>query len=287
VNTSSTTVRDILRATTKRLQSAGIDQPELAAGILISAKLNCSRLEIYLRTDEKPTSAQIYDIEDGARRLARNEPIHYVLGQTDFRGNIFKCDRRALIPRPETEELVELIVSCAALWKIGCPSIIDIGTGTGCIIVSLAIARKMANYFAVDISAEAIALAEENARAGKVAAMIKFITADFSSGEIPSGMDAVVANPPYVRSVDFDRLDKNVRLWEPRLALDGGKDGLQVVRPLVQKAYQILKPGRFLFMEIGFDQWPAVQELLSATGFSQNSVCPDGAGHNRLVMAVK
>ncbi len=283
----NSTVLAILNESKNRLQNAGIDNPELTAQIMTADALNCPRLELFMRLNEKLTATQFAAIEEGTRRLTAHEPIQYVLGHTDFMGHIFKCDSRALIPRPETEELVEFIIGYEPLWQIECPSIIDVGTGNGCIIVSLALRKKKAKYWAVDISADAIALAEENARANNVADAIKFLTADFTGGTIPSGMDAVVANPPYVRTADFLKLEKNVRLWEPRLALDGGKDGLQVIRPLIQKAYEILNPDRFLFLEIGFDQWPAVQQLLAETGFSRSFVRPDCSGHNRLVMAVK
>lgn len=281
------TVQKILHDTVESLQWAGIDQPELAAEILIASVLNCPRLELYLRLNEKLTSAQIAAIENGTRRLGKHEPIQYVLGYTDFMGHAFKCDCRALIPRPETEELVELVAGYEPLWQIDRPSIIDIGTGSGCIIISLALHKIKGNFQAIDVSADAIALAKENARAHGVFHLIKFINADLTSGVIPSGMDAVVANPPYVRTSDFAGLEKNVRLWEPRLALDGGKDGLRTIRPLIKKAFQILKPGRWLFMEIGASQWPAVERLLIKTGFRQCTFNRDHAGHARMVMAVK
>jgi len=280
-------VLTILNEAKTRLQNTGIDNPKLAAEILVASVLNCPRLELSLRRNEKLTSAQVVAVEDGTRRLGKHEPIGYVLGHADFMGHAFKCDCRALIPRPETEELVEFVIGYEPLWQIERPFIIDIGTGSGCIIVSLALHRKNGNFRAIDVSADAIELAKENARTNNLTDAIKFLTADFDGAEIPSGMDAVVANPPYVRTADFLKLEKNVRLWEPRLALDGGEDGLQVIRPLIQKACKILNPGRFLFMEIGFDQWPAVKKLLAESGFHRSSVHPDCSGHNRLVMAVK
>lgn len=286
-NRSPATIQNCLKAAVQYLGNAGVEQPELAAGILIASRLNCPRLELYSRLNENLTPAQIETIRAGTRRMGKHEPIQYVLGRTDFMGHIFKCDPRALVPRPETEELVSLIAGYEPLWRLETPSIIDIGTGSGCIIVSLALRRKKGKYLAVDVSADAIALAGENARAHGVSRAIKFITADLADKAIPSGMDAVVANPPYVRTADFLRLEKNVRLWEPRRALDGGKDGRQVIRPLVKKAHEILKPGRFLFLEIGFDQWPAVRQLLAKTGFRQSFLRRDRAGQNRLVTAIK
>jgi release factor glutamine methyltransferase len=277
----------ILGKIKSRLQHAGIEEPELATEILIGSVLNCPRLELNLRLDEKPTPPQVAAIEEGCRRLSRHEPIQYVLGKTDFMGHVFKCDSRALIPRPETEELVEFILGYEPLWRIDNPSLIDIGTGTGGIVISLALRKKKAKYRAVDISADAIALAKENARANGVWPSIKFINADFTAGKIPSGLDAVVANPPYVRTADFPKLGKNIRLWEPRLALDGGRDGLKIIRPLIKKAFEILAPGRFLFLEIGFDQWPAVRQLLARTGFRKSFCRRDQSGKNRMVLAVK
>ncbi|MDO9543129.1 MAG: peptide chain release factor N(5)-glutamine methyltransferase [Kiritimatiellia bacterium] len=272
---------------TSRLQRAGLERPELAAEMLVASTLNCPRLELYLRLSEKLTSAHVAAIEKSTRRLGKHEPIQYVLGWTDFMGHILKCDSRALIPRPETEELADWIIKYEPLWKIECPAIIDIGTGNGCIIVSLALHNKKGKYWAVDISADAIALAEKNARSHGVLRSIKFITTDFAGKAMPPGLDAVVANPPYVRTADCRKLADNVRLWEPRAALDGGEDGLQVIRPLIKKAYEILKPNRFLFLEIGFDQWIKIQQLLAKTGFRQSFLRRDRAGQDRLVMAIK
>jgi release factor glutamine methyltransferase len=281
------TVDKAIRRTIKHLQSTGIGEPELAAQILAASRLNCPRLELFTRLNDKLTATQFAAIEEGCRRIAAHEPIQYVIGYTDFMGHSFKCDSRCLIPRPETEELVELIIGHEPLWQIEAPAVIDIGTGNGCIIISLALSRKCGNFMATDVSSDALALAEENARVNNVSHLIKFACADLAGADIPPGMDAVVSNPPYVRTAEFDKLDKNIRLWEPRLALDGGDDGLQVIGRIIRKAYEILKPDRFLFMEIGFDQWPAVQNMLAETGFHRSTVRLDCSGHNRLVMAVK
>jgi release factor glutamine methyltransferase len=283
----NSTVLAILNESKNRLQAAGVDRPELAAEILAADAFNCPRLELALRLHEKLASARAVAIEQGIRRLEKHEPIQYVLGKTDFMGHVLKCDRRALIPRPETEELVESILGFEPLWQADAPAIIDIGTGNGCIIITLALRKKNGKYIALDSSAGAIALAEENARRHGVAHAIKFITADLAGWRAPRGLDAVAANPPYVRTADFHDLEKNVRLWEPRAALDGGADGLRVIRPLVKKSYEILKPGGFLFMEIGFDQWPQVRQLLAASGFSRSAARPDCSGHDRLITAVK
>lgn len=237
--------------------------------------------------DCQPDAAQLAAIEKSIRRLARHEPIQYVLGSAEFMGHRFKCDRRALIPRPETEELVELVLSCKRLWRLERPKIIDLGTGSGCIAISLALRRRNAEYWAVDISPEAIRLARENARFHKCLRSIRFIRGDLAHRALPGGLDAAIANPPYVCTSEYRRLPEHIRHHEPRIALDGGRDGLATIRPLVKNAFHALKPGRFLFLEIGFDQWAKVNKLLHKTGFVHSEVRADLAGRNRMVTAVK
>lgn len=286
------------------LLRSGIDRPDIAAAILVASAMKCPRLELSVDFNEQLSPAQNEKINEGISRLEKHEPIQYVLGATDFMGRVFKCDPRALIPRPETEELVDLMLNCEPFRQIENPSVIDIGTGNGCIVVTLALHKKKGKYLAIDISARAIELAKENALLHNVLDSITFIVADFMGEEIPSGIrnfniadfttrkipegiDAVVANPPYVRTADYQRLAKHIRCWEPRRALDGGEDGLEIIRPLVKKAFEILKPDRFLFLEIGFDQWKKVRQLLAQTGFKSGLVRRDLSGRNRMVMAVK
>lgn len=280
-------VRTKLNEITGQLIPAGIEHPDLAAAILLADFLKCPRLELCLRFDEPLAPEQSRRIDELAQRLAAHEPIQYVLGQTSFMGRCFKCDARALIPRPETEELVEWVAGYEPLWKIERPSVIDIGTGGGCIIVSLALEKEKGRFLAADISAGAVELARENARLHKVEHLIAFIHSDPAGNAIPAGMDAVIMNPPYVRSADYQKLPEHIRAWEPRSALDGGENGLKVIAPLARKTFDILKPGRFLFMEIGFDQWQRVHAVLVKTGFRCVQKRCDHAGHDRMVMAVK
>lgn len=284
---TNTGIRTKLNETTGKLRQAGIEHPDLSAAILIAAVVKCPRLELYLRFDEGLAPEQSLRINELAQRLAAHEPIQYVLGQTGFMGRPFKCDARALIPRPETEELVEWISGYEPLWKLDYPSVIDIGTGNGCIIISMALEKEKGKFRAADISGAALELARENARLHKVEHLITFIHSDSAGNAIPGDIDAVISNPPYVRSADYQQLPEHIRAWEPRSALDGGEDGLQVIVPLARKAFEILKPGRFLFMEIGSDQWLSVHDILIKTGFRSVQKRRDHAGHDRMVMAVK
>jgi len=279
-------VKTILDESENRLKFAGIERPDLAAGMLCSSVLGCPRLELALRAREMLSRAQVDKIMEGVSRLEKHEPIQYVLGTTEFMGHVFKCDPRALIPRPETEQLVELVFSHKPLWQTKRTKIIDIGTGTGCIAVSLALLRPKAMIWAIDISPEAIELAKENAGLHGVNS-ITFLTADLNDLDLSLEMDAVVANPPYVRTADYCRLEKHIRLWEPRTALDGGGDGLEAIRPLISKAFQMLGGNGRLFMEIGFDQWPEVERLLVRTGFRRCALKHDYSGNARMAIAEK
>jgi len=183
-----------------------------------------------------------------------------------------------------------------------------VGAGSGCIIISLALERSEGRYIATDTSAAALALARENAARHGVSARIRFITCDLLSATLPeitfqhsaecwnvvtagsttfASLDAVVSNPPYVRATDWAQLDRSVRDFEPRTALDGGPDGLAMIRRLMAQAFQALKPGGVFYLEIGEDQGASVQEMARATGFHETQVQPDLAGKDRMVRAKK
>jgi release factor glutamine methyltransferase len=190
-----------------------------------------------------------------------------------------------LIPRPETELLVDAVLAHKSLWATARPAIADVGTGSGCVIISLALERPQGDYTASDISAEALCMAQSNAtRLGGAAAKIVFLVADLLAGRPDHSLDGVVANLPYVRSAECDGLPRHIREHEPRLALDGGADGLDVIRRLIAQARTVLRPGGVLFLEIGHDQGPATRRLLE--GFREVQICADYAGRERVVIAV-
>ncbi len=295
------------------------DEARLKCEWLTSHVLGCPRLELSARKDQSLSESQVRQIEAGATRLAEGEPLQYILGEAEFMGRVFICDRRALIPRPETEQLTAWMLEDAPLWQNkapafaqkatgGTPAIADVGTGSGCIVISLALERPEGRYIATDTSAAALALARENAARHGVSARIRFITCDLLSAATPkttfqhsaecwnvvtagsttfTSLDAVVSNPPYVRTADWARLEQSVRDFEPRTALDGGPDGLTIIRRLMAQSFQALKPGGALFLEIGEDQGAAIQELAHAAGFRESQLRPDLAGKDRMVRAVK
>lgn len=222
-------------------------------------------------------------------RVAAGEPVQYVVGNADFMGRVFSCDKRALIPRPETEELVAAVVALVKAWprppvaasSPARPRIVDVGTGTGCIAITLALELPGADLLATDISAAALALAGENADAHNVA--VAFRQTDLLAGFEPASVDLVVSNPPYIADGEAAALAPEIREHEPHAALFAGPDGLDVIRCLVEQAATVLRPDGWIFLEIGETQADAVTHLMVRTGFSGVTVRKDLAGHDRIV----
>jgi len=281
------TVTDVLQAGRAYLERHGVPEPQMACELLLSCLLRCPRLELPARAKQSLLERHLDAMRRGLKRVAAGEPVQYVLGEWDFMGYTLKLDPRALIPRPETECLVETVLRCEPLWQRRQPAIVDVGTGTGCIVISLARRHPEALYMASDISAGALELARENARALGVAERIAFVQAsDLAEFLEPEMIDAVVSNPPYVRTEDFEKLPPHIRHHEPRVALDGGPDGLGVTTTIIADASLALKPGGYIFLEIASDQAPAVTLKLEQAGFTGVSVTKDLAGRDRVVSAV-
>jgi release factor glutamine methyltransferase len=283
---SPKTVVEVLNAAADYLAGRGVDESRLAAEHLAARLLNCRRLGLYLKHDQALTEPQLDAMRRGMKRVAAGEPVQYVIGQWDFMGHTFKVDRRALIPRPDTEILVERVLACEALWSLKKPAIADIGTGTGCIVISLALAKPDGLYLALDASDDALSLARENAAQFGLAETIPFTNAELCDLVEPESLDAIVANLPYVTTAECERLPTLIRHHEPRLALDGGVDGLSIIESVAQDAAMALKPGGFLFLEIGETQAAAVLQLLKNAGFEQITVTQDLAHRDRVVSGV-
>jgi release factor glutamine methyltransferase len=282
-DSSSNTVLHILSTGTSFLEKKGIENPRLACELLLSRLVGCPRLELMLRQQDTLTGKRLDAMRRGIKRVATGEPVQYVIGETGFMEGTFKVDSRALIPRPETEMLVNLVLDCVSIWLEEVPAIVDVGTGSGCIILSLAAARPQGKYLALDVSDDALALARENAAAMQLDSNVHFVNADLADVVDPESLDAVVANLPYISTSDCEKLPQNVRDHEPRLALDGGPDGLTIIRSVIQDAGIILKNNGMLFLEIGEDQGAAVVELLKESGFSDVTLKQDLAERDRVV----
>lgn len=279
-------VQEVLKAATEFLAARRVEEADVICQLLMGRLLRCKRLELPLSYQRQLADPQLESMRRGVRRVAGGEPVQYVIGETEFMGHVFKTDRRALIPRPETELLVEAVLGCDALWAKEAPVVVDVGTGSGCIVLSLALARPEAVYTGLDVSAEAIALATENAAGLGVGDKVVFVHAELPDVADPQIADAIVSNPPYVATADWEKLPVHIREHEPRQALDAGERGLDVLENLIQDAAIALKPGGHLFLEIGHDQGRAVAGMLAECQFSGIEVRKDLGGHDRIAAAV-
>jgi release factor glutamine methyltransferase len=214
-------------------------------------------------------------------RRCKGEPIQYITGETEFYALPFRVMPDVLIPRPETEHLVEKAIALAVGNRE--PRIVDVGTGSGCIAVALANKLPQAQITATDISSSALAIAEENALHNKVS--IRFLQGDLLVPVAGEHFDFVVSNPPYVPTADRASLSVEVRDFEPALALFAGADGLEVYRSLIPAAFDALNPGGFVLLEIGYGQSTAIAELLARSGFGQVEFIPDLQGIPRVACA--
>ncbi|MFH0909737.1 MAG: peptide chain release factor N(5)-glutamine methyltransferase [bacterium] len=278
----SNDVPDLVREIGNEFTTHRVDEPVLKAELLVGHVLGVRRLALYLDRNRVLDEPELKRVGQGMNRILAGEPIQYVLGETDFMGYVYKTDRRALIPRPETEELVKAVLDCHDVWH-GFPSIADVGTGTGCIVITLAIMHPEGQYLATDISSDAIELARENARR----LPITFVQTNLLARTESESLDAVVSNPPYVASATIAGLDPCIRDHEPVSALDGGPSGTEIIARLVPEAARTLKPGGRIFLEIGEDQSKVVRSILRDVGFHKVHVSRDMAGHERIATGVK
>lgn len=291
-SSESWTVQRILDWTTAHLRKHGSETPRLDAEILLAHARNCRRIDLYTRFDEELTEAQRGTMRDLVQRRAKHEPVAYLVGRREFFGLPFKVTPDVLIPRPDTETLVMELLDL--LKPIADPHVLDVGTGSGCIAVTVANRRADARVTAIDLSDAALAVARENAAANGVAERVEFLHGDLfaplaASGSPPADgrkFDAIASNPPYVREDEFDSLQADVRLHEPRSALVGGADGLDVLRRLIATAPQYLKPGAPLMLELAPEQSGAVRELLEGEGnYEEVRVIKDLARVDRVACA--
>ncbi len=257
----------------------GVDAPRLTAELLLASALGCDRVRLYLDFDKPLGDPELARYRELVRRRAEGEPTAYLVGAREFFGRRFAVDARVLVPRPETELLVE--AALAALPAGG--SALDLGTGSGAVAVSLALGRPGARVTAVDLSAGALEVARANAAA--LGAAVDFLEGDLFA-PLPPGarFDVVASNPPYLPAGDLAGLQREVKR-EPRLALDGGADGLQVLRRIVEAAPRWLAPGGVLLLEMHESHLEPLPALCRAAGFERAEARRDLAGLPRLTVA--
>jgi release factor glutamine methyltransferase len=281
-------VLTLLRKATAFFQEQGVSEAKRSAEHLLAHALECKRLQLYLRFDQPVHEDELHRFRALVRRRLANEPVQYIVGTTEFYGMEFDVSPAALIPRPETEHLVEAVVDW---WKAGerisSPSLLDIGTGSGCIAIALAAQLPGAHLTAVDISDEALALARRNAERHALTNRIDFLQLDIIKGgfgDMPR-FDIIVSNPPYISTSDMAALQAEIRLHEPAIALTDGNDGLLFFRRIADHAKSLLRPGGLLGVEIGFGQSESVQRILTTSGFDVLHVISDYAAIERVILA--
>lgn len=281
--------RDTIGKAAEFLAAKGVPDAQVAAELLAARLLKCSRGLLASALEREVAERYLEAMRRGMRRLVDGEPLQYVLGEWDFRSLTLKCDRRALIPRPETEELVTRVLAYLRHREAeeGPPFVIDVGTGTGAIVISLA--KEFvgeAVFLGTDVSEDAIALAKENAELCGLSGRVKFAAMDgLDDFDEPGIVDVLVSNPPYIESAVCETLDPRVRNFEPRIALDGGATGLDFYDRYLGDALNILKPGGAVFFEIGEGQGAAVAQLMADYGFENIRIEQDFAGHDRYASA--
>jgi len=250
------TVLGVLQSTTAYFKKRGIENPRLNAEHLLAHTLDRTRMELYLEFERILGEAELVPLRDLVRRRGEGEPLQHLLGTVEFCGQTFLCDRRAMVPRPETDELVEFLKSEIRNPK---SEIVDVGTGSGVIALSLAAEFPEAKILAVDVSEEALALAEENAARLNLSDKVRFLKSHLLE-KVDGAFDLIVANLPYISTQDRYTLSREV-LRDPEVALFAGAQGDELVRELIAQAPARLRPGGLLALEIGLGQ---SQGLLSS-----------------------
>jgi len=256
---------NLLKSATEKLSRIRTEAPRLNAERIMCSVLDCERVDLYLEPDRTVSAGLVVQFESLLNRRLAFEPLQYILGETEFYGFRIKCDRRALIPRPETEFVVSQAISL--LENFDKLYILDLACGTGCIGIALAHNLPQAEMTASDISQDAISLAKENVVMHNLIKRYSFHTGDLFEAVKSKGttFDAVVCNPPYIRQGDLQSLAKQIRDHEPLKALLSGPDGLDFIRRMLKGISDVLVPGGYLVFEMGLGQAEVVNELVDAT----------------------
>jgi release factor glutamine methyltransferase len=280
----------VLRAGVRSLRAGGIDSSAVDAELLLGQVLEFTREQLVLAADKVLSAAQLRAYALLLARRRNHEPAAYITGRREFWSLDFQVTPAVLIPRPETERLVEVVLALADELRSAQPvRIVDLGTGSGAIAVALASELASAEIFATDISTAALEVAAENAASNRVAGKIEFIHGDLFAGlPMHALFDFIVSNPPYVRRADIDALEPEVSRWEPRGALDGGLDGLDYYRRIAAQAFHYLRAPGAVAVEIGAGMGEAVAAIF--TDFARCAeveIHKDYAGIDRVVAVRK
>jgi len=285
------TVLGIVQWTTAYFRRHRIDSPRIDAELLLAHALGCERIDLYLRHDQPLNESELARFKLMVQRRIRREPVAYIVGFKEFWSLRLQVSPAVLIPRPDTECLVETALDkLRALAGIRSARVLELGVGSGAITLALAHECGTHHYWATDFSRSAIHVAQANARHLGLAQRIGFVVghwlAPFSAQK--AGFDMILSNPPYIRRHDMDDLAPEIRGFEPHAALDGGIDGLDAIRQIIDRGHACLCPGGLLLIEIGSDQREAVESLAMACGaYDAIDFCKDYSGHDRVARMTK
>ena len=287
------TYREAINLGEKVLNMADVADAKIDAWLLLEMVCKIDRSFYYLHMEDEVAEEQLSEYEIALRKRAEHVPLQYIVGEAEFMGLKFKVNSNVLIPRQDTETLVEEALK--HLGNVEKPEILDMCTGSGCILLSLLLERQDARGAGVDVSPEALEVAKENASLLKVENRADFLESDLFSapyfcekgGKEGGKYDILISNPPYIATEEIETLMEEVRLHDPRKALDGMEDGLYFYRKITKEAGKYLKPGGWLLYEIGCTQGEAVSEMLRNAGFEKVQVVKDLPGLDRVVMGQK
>ena len=272
---------DLINYGTIALKKSKIISYRLDSELLLSKVLNKNREEILINLDQEICQNYFSTYKELISRRSQNEPVAYILQEKEFWSKNFFVSPDTLIPRPETELMVESLIKTFRKKNI---SILDIGTGSGCILISLLSELKNSNGVGIDISKKALAMAKKNSKKHNMINNIKFINKSLDSKFVQK-FDLIVSNPPYIRSNDIKNLKDDVKRYEPRLALDGGNDGLDLIKKIIYKAKYILKIKGMLALEIGNEQFKKVSEILIKKNFKIEHIIKDYKTNVRCIIS--
>lgn len=283
------TTRKLLDWLRGALKDKGIDDARLCAELLVAHVIGCQRLRLYMEADRPASPDELATLRNLAKRALNHEPVQYLVGEWSFYGITLKTDKRALIPRPESQTLVDEAVNAIKDIEDRPPLVADVCTGSGCIAIAIASQAPSAIVHVCDIDAEALALTAENIERTNLTDRITTYRGDLLAA-LPDAepYDAIVANPPYIPDDEWDAVAPNVKDHEPTHALRGGADGLDLVRPLVSQAADRLRPGGLLAIEIASARaGEALQILIADDRYRDAKTTRDFAGRPRVVAAVR
>ncbi|MEK9545289.1 MAG: peptide chain release factor N(5)-glutamine methyltransferase [Pelagibacteraceae bacterium] len=274
-------ISNLLKEGSDILKKNNIQTNQLDAEILLSKLMNKKRERLIINSDENVPNEIINNYNILLERRSKKEPIAYIVNQREFWSKDFYVNKHTLIPRPETELLCENVIK---LFKDKEFNFLDIGTGTGCILLSILSELKKAKGIGIDVSKKAIDVAKKNSINFNLEDRAKFIVKPFNK-IYGYKFDLIVSNPPYIKSIDIKNLKEDVRKFEPKLALDGGKEGLDVIKKVIYKSKTILKKDGLLALEIGFKQHYKVSQILKKQGFREKLLVKDYLNNIRCVFA--